>query len=247
MKRRNSNQEKPNTGSWLTTYADMMNNLLVMFILLYMMSVIDMNKFKQVFDSFEENFTGVKKVETSSEDVYIPPEDESYDLSEDKKEPGMLDDLDEFIRTIRMVIEARGYKDKIDVERVDEYVYFRFADDLLFKPDLAILRPTSYDSLNFIGGVLTDAYSEISSIEIAGHTSWVPIDEIQTNFASWKLSSERALTVLKFLVTECDLSKEKMTILGYSSTQPYLEGETEEEKAKNRRVEIRIKRLIDED
>jgi len=32
----------------------------------------------------------------------------------------------------------------------------------------------------------------------------------------------------------------------FSSTEPYTKGETEEEKAMNRRVEIRLSRLIDQ-
>jgi chemotaxis protein MotB len=95
--------------------------------------------------------------------------------------------------------------------------------------------------------VLKETESEISNIEIAGHTQYVPNDEYLTDFSSWELSAQRSITVLKYLVQNCGMPKTKMTIMGFSSTQPYTTGISEEEKAKNRRVEIRIKRIIDDD
>ena len=270
MKKRRSEEQKIDTGKWLLTYSDLMNNLLVLFIVLYSMSVMDLEKFKALTEIFSQTLTGEKteisippnpslesEVSTdfsgfddeSEVSQYFPGESENPNEnsfpSEESKPNGVLDDLDEFLNKITTIIRAKGYEDQIIVEKVDEYIYFRFQEGVLFHPNLATLKDSSYDALSLVGDIIVDAYPEIASIEIGGHTAWVPIDETETDFSSWELSADRAMTVLKFLVKECDLPKTKMTVSGYSSTRPYSTGTTEEEKQLNRRVEIRWSRLID--
>ncbi|HBL83401.1 MAG: hypothetical protein A2Y17_04430 [Clostridiales bacterium GWF2_38_85] len=264
MKRKKSEEQKIDTGKWLLTYSDLMNNLLVLFIVLYSMSIMDLEKFKALTKIFSETLTGEKT------EISIPPNpslepnestdfsgfeetigDESESVSsvstpdEESKTSGVLDDLDEFLNKITTIINAKGYQDQIIVEKVDEFIYFRFREGVLFYGNQATLKPGSYDALSLVGDIIIEAYPEISNIEIGGHTAWVPLDNSNTDFSSWELSTDRSMTVMKFLVTECEIPKNKMTVSGYSSTQPYLPGDTEDIKSLNRRVEIRISRLID--
>ncbi|NCA93220.1 hypothetical protein EOM82_08305 [bacterium] len=278
MKRKQSPASKPESGQWLTTYADLMNNLLVLFILLYSMSIMDLEKFKILMSAFSDTFKGTQlpsgiteiSNESYEESLYIIPSEEdsseevsieeesseeepSYEESseesnysdETSEDGGIMDDLDEFLNKITTIIEAKGYQDQIIVERVDEYIYFRFKEGVLFEPDRAVLKPNSYGILSFVADIIKEAYNEIAQIEISGHTAWVQQDNDKDNFASWRLSCSRALTVLEFLVSDCDIAKDKMSASGYSSTQPYSNGTSEEDKQLNRRVEIRISRLID--
>ncbi|HPT85434.1 MAG TPA: flagellar motor protein MotB [Bacillota bacterium] len=261
MKRKTPDYNRVTTGTWLTTYADLMNNLLVMFIMLYMMSTIDLQKFKSLSYLMSELLGGRRGTEVVDHvpdpltyempDVEIqPPEtqpEQEDELGlEDNTGQGIMYDLDEFVNRIAEIIRKKGYGDQIDVERVNNYVYFRLREGVLFYPDLAVLKDDSYDILSLVADIIKEAYNEIYKIEICGHTAWVAIDEIPTNFNSWELSSKRALTVMKYFVTECELPKYKMVLSAFSSTEPYTKGETEEEKAMNRRVEIRLSRLIDQ-
>jgi chemotaxis protein MotB len=258
MKRRSANKNAPQ-ATWLTTYADLMNNLLVLFIMLYMMSVMDLNKFKALSESLSGTFGGkavssevtgeiTDKIEPGISVPTVtdrPLETVEEPVEEPAEETGVMDDLDEFVNRIKSIIWDKGYEDRTIVERVDNYVYFRFREGVLFYPNLASLKPDSYEILNAVSEILVEAYNEIYKIDICGHTAWVPIDNLDTNFNSWELSSERSLTVLKYFVRECGLPKDKFTMSAYSSTEPYTSGITEEEKAMNRRVELRLSRLID--
>ena len=49
MARRAPPEVKIDGNRWLTTYADLMNNLLVMFIMLYAISVIDLTKYESKY------------------------------------------------------------------------------------------------------------------------------------------------------------------------------------------------------
>ena len=266
MKRKSPDYNKVSQGTWLTTYADLMNNLLVMFIMLYMMSTVDLQKFKNLSHLMSELLGGNKEsgivevedglpayevpdVEYTTEETEAETEAETLPEQpgiEDTTGAGIMYDLDEFINRIAAIIRKMGYGDLIDVERVNNYVYFRMREGILFYPDLAELKDGSFEILGLVADIIEEAYDEIFKIEICGHTAWVSIDELTTNFNSWELSSRRSLTVMKFFVAECGLPKDKMVLSAFSSTEPYTKGDTEEEKAMNRRVEIRISRLIDQ-
>jgi Flagellar motor protein len=273
MMKRKPPEYNKSGGTWLTTYADLMNNLLVLFILLYMMSTIDLQKFKNFTTTMSDALNGNKGATTSevnasetnnptTDNLTVVTDTEAVtetealtaeetdtaqtdDTSEIAASPGIMDNLDEFVKQIIEIVNKNGYGDQMVVERVNNYVYLRFKEGVLFYPNLADLKPDSYEMLKVVADIVKDAYDEIYRIEICGHTAWVAIDDIDTNFNSWELSSDRSLTVLKFFVSECGIPKDKMVMSAFSSTEPYTEGTTEEDKAMNRRVEIRLSRIID--
>jgi len=67
--------------------------------------------------------------------------------------------------------------------------------------------------------------------EIAGHT-----DNTGTEEANQKLSQERAEAVKNFLVQFYGISPERLTARGHGESQPVASNETEEGRARNRRV-----------
>jgi chemotaxis protein MotB len=56
------------------------------------------------------------------------------------------------------------------------------------------------------------------------------------------LSSERALSVLRYLTGKAGLSDKNFVATGYADTMPKASNDTAENRAKNRRVEIIILR-----
>lgn len=265
MKRKNSpGGIKSDSGRWLLTYSDLMNNLLVLFIMLYAISVTDLSKFQALKLAFTETFGGNNKTaptmayqgETNpvgTEDMWgsIFPTSET---AENESEPvptefsGEEDPneklFDELYLKIVKILEEKNLSTYISVEKVNEYIYFRFTDGVLFEPNLPILKKNSYSILSTVGKIITDAYDLISTIDISGHTARdSPVDST-TNFFGWELSAERSITVLRYLVQDCDLPQSKMSISGHSHNKPYKVGFTEDIMALNRRVEIRISREI---
>jgi OmpA-OmpF porin, OOP family len=76
--------------------------------------------------------------------------------------------------------------------------------------------------------------SEVT-IEIVGHT-----DNTGPESFNKSLSKNRANAVKAYLVKK-GISSKRMTVSGFSSTQPTGDNNTEEGRAKNRRVELKIK------
>ena len=246
MKKRRTEEGQVNTSGWLTTYADMMNNMLVLFIALYTMSVLDLEKYQKFIGSFQENFGGGPSVVTvvdSTEDpaqTQVPPESDTTTTGTGIVRPGP-DEFDELYEHIKTILGERGYQNQLQVEKVDAYIYFRFTEGVFFYPDSPVMKENSYPIMQTVGEILRDSVDLIEIIEISGHTAKVTQSPpSKTNFFAWELSSSRALTVLKFLVQRCDVPQELMSITGFASNRPVATGYGEEYWAQNRRVEIRI-------
>ena len=81
-----------------------------------------------------------------------------------------------------------------------------------------------------------------TNIQIVGHTDNLPItkkwrDKFSDN---WDLSARRAGEVARFLIWGTGYPKEKITVIGRADVEPVGSNNTEEGRAKNRRIEILI-------
>ena len=142
---------------------------------------------------------------------------------------------------IMPLLRENGYDEHITVEKSGDYIYLRFREGILFLPDQAVMREGAMPILANISEVILDSYKLISNIDISGHTARIPYDlPSKDNLFSWELSTNRALTVLEYLVRQCDMPQEKLSVTGYSSNLLYVQGNSEEYWAQNRRVEIRL-------
>jgi chemotaxis protein MotB len=74
-------------------------------------------------------------------------------------------------------------------------------------------------------------------LSIDGHTDDEPIKKSKFS-SNRELSVARAMAVLTFLVTECNVPDEQCIVAGHSQYDPIAKGKGKEDLAKNRRVEI---------
>lgn len=75
------------------------------------------------------------------------------------------------------------------------------------------------------------------SLMVAGFTDDLPITNSFSHRDNWELSSERALTVTRTLVT-AGMPAEWLFAAGFGANHPVAPNDTEEHRARNRRVEI---------
>jgi len=71
-------------------------------------------------------------------------------------------------------------------------------------------------------------------VEIAAHS-----DDVGSAAYNAALSNRRAQSVVKFLI-EKNISNDRFNAKGYGESQPIVPNDTEENKAKNRRVVLKI-------
>jgi chemotaxis protein MotB len=98
--------------------------------------------------------------------------------------------------------------------------------------------------------ILSGAYASIRKIAMAlnrvpnparleGHTDSIPIHN--TRFRSnWELSAARGIALLEMLSSQYDVPRDRLSIAGYADTAPLEDNDTEQGRARNRRVDIVI-------
>jgi chemotaxis protein MotB len=78
------------------------------------------------------------------------------------------------------------------------------------------------------------------TVEIDGHTDTVPIHT--SRFPSnWELSVARATSVLKYFIDVQGMDPSRFYVKGNADQRPVAPNDTPEQRAQNRRVEIRLR------
>ena len=124
--------------------------------------------------------------------------------------------------------KAKGGNLTIEIEIPKQYVL----NNVFFDTGLSTLKPSSNKTLNDLVDVMKLKPSLI--IEIAGHTDNTGTPEINK-----KLSQSRAEAVKNYLIKK-GINANRVTAKGYGDTEPVADNKAEEDKAKNRRTEVRI-------
>lgn len=102
-----------------------------------------------------------------------------------------------------------------------------------FDFDKSDLRPDAKDLLDGVTQKLVETSPEVK-IEVGGHT-----DELGTAEYNQNLSERRAKSVSRYLQAG-GVADERMTERGYGESQPIAPNDTEEGRAQNRRVELKV-------
>ena len=104
--------------------------------------------------------------------------------------------------------------------------------DITFETGKADLKPDSNEELDRLVSLLEG--NQTIKVEISAHT-----DDVGNDDSNLKLSEKRAKTVVNYL-TGKGIKADRMTAKGYGETQPLVENDSDENKAKNRRVQFKI-------
>jgi chemotaxis protein MotB len=122
----------------------------------------------------------------------------------------------------------------------DELV-IRLPNEALFAPAQAIIQDEGKELLAKITGVLIGEFDGLS-LRVEGHTDNVPIGEaIENQFPSnWHLSSARAAAAAVLIEEVGWPNPDSIEVVGRGQSRPIASNETEEGKARNRRIDLVI-------
>jgi len=124
---------------------------------------------------------------------------------------------------IEMRLEPRGL-----VVSLKQAAFFPSAGDSV--------APASYPSLQKVAAVLRDLPNPV---RLEGHTDSVPIHTARFR-NNWELSAARSIAMLNILSDKFQLSPERFSVAGYADTAPVAANDSDEGRARNRRVDIVI-------
>ncbi|MFH1394696.1 MAG: OmpA family protein [Candidatus Omnitrophota bacterium] len=129
-------------------------------------------------------------------------------------------------------------KDKsMSLEMDDRGLVIILSDNILFDSGKAEVRKEAYPVLNEVIKVIKTKVPD-KNVGISGHTDNVSIKHSKWP-TNWELSTARSTNVLHYLESK-GIPSSKLSATGYGKHRPVASNNTEEGRAKNRRVEIVI-------
>ena len=252
-RRRSFDDEPEETGSWLTTYSDLVTLLLTFFVLLFSMAAVDSQKFKEVAYSLRSAFMNISSGDifyqnNSGEDIVSIF---NYDMPEDKVEENTIDNdkgrlgdsgemkkdaVSEFREQVEQLITEMELDEYVQIIDEKTSLTLRIDSVILFDLGKADIKESGKETIRKVAKLMKEINTEIT---VQGHTDNLPIHTslFPTN---WELSTKRATNVVLFLVNECSLDPRKLTATGNGEFRPIAPNDTEENRQKNRRIDIVI-------
>lgn len=235
-RKRKSGGSGLNGDEWLGTYSDTITLLLTFFVLLYSMSTVNANKFKQIASSLESvlSRTGSNSIlEFNKQQGEVPVVGSTIKTGKNKGtiiQKSMYQEIKDFVGTSNL-------KNKVEVLKDSRGVVLMLKENVLFDIGSSEIKKQSTQTLNMIDEILKK-FSK-SNIIVEGHTDNVPINNNKYP-SNWELSTARAVNVLRYFVEVSKMNPDRFTAAGYGQYKPIVPNNTEENRAKNRRVNIII-------
>lgn len=224
---------------WITTFADMSMLLLVFFILLFSLSTLDPAKFQNSFGSIKGALGGDAKG-TPAADRKV--EDGAlHEMVRQRKE--MMEAQTNTFNDIRSFLVQNGVEGKIGAVLDQGTIILRLPAQLLFDRHSTQLSPESEKVLKVLKDIFVKERSQ--NVDIRGYTDNTPPPEGARFKDNWELSALRAVTVLRYLLGQ-GIEAPRLTATGFGDLEPIMANTTEENKARNRRVEFVLHRTVDQ-
>jgi chemotaxis protein MotB len=247
MRRRRAQHVHENHDRWLVSYADFITLMFAFFVVMFASSQADRVKAKKVSEAvsraLEEGTAGRVKqavaemfgAKPKDKDaatlakklgVQIPPPQMSPQAADLLPSLEYLTgQLKEEIGSgkMRITLEGRGL-----VVSLQQSTFFPSGEDAL--------DPAMYFSLQKVSTAICKLPNPV---RLEGHTDSVPIHTARFR-TNWELSAARAIAVLELLNSRFNVPRERLAIAGYAETVPVSPNDTEEGRARNRRVDIVI-------
>lgn len=123
-------------------------------------------------------------------------------------------------------IKEYHLEEEKEIEKYEKLIFFNF--------DSSTLKPESFTPLDEAVKILK-SYVNLSFV-IEGHT-----DNVGSDAYNMALSKRRAASVKRYIISK-GIPASRITSVGYGEEKPIDTNETDEGRAKNRRVEIKAKR-----
>lgn len=158
------------------------------------------------------------------------------ELKEQVEEQG-LEQSEEMYDEISQITESYNIDNKLVLDYNSQYVSIDLNGALLFSEGEAEIRDDAKIFMQKIAAIL-NRYGDCV-IEFEGHTDNIPIHNSKYE-SNRSLSTARAITVYEYVMDKSSLDDENMKVAGYGESRPVASNKTEEGRAKNRRVTIKI-------
>ncbi len=251
MRRRAHAEEHENHERWLVSYADFITLLFAFFVVMYSLSTVNEGKYRVLSDSLVAAFRNVNINERGAQVaagaiapaaspslpqvIARPQVQQPRNAREEERKRQAREKMREMAKEIMQALNPLVKEGKVSVTEGLKGITVEINASVLFPVGEAKLQPAAVKALRAVAEVAATADFPIT---VEGHTDPTPIATPQFP-SNWELSGARASSVVRLFV-ESGVTPQRLTATGYSEQRPVASNDTQEGRARNRRVTILI-------
>ncbi len=216
---------------WMVTYGDMMSLLLTFFILILSFSSIQEAGFKQAVGSLKGSLgiLGEHDYIIKLGKVVVP--DTAFAAIFSRQTRQTTGDISKRLNFISQYDNVKVYED-------DSGLNIILPANILFDSGSDFIKDEAKPVLKKIGAFLFDLKDK--EVIVEGHTDNRPVHSMRFP-SNWHLSAARAISIIRYFSSVCGIDEKRLIAVGRGEFDPVAPNDTEENRAKNRRVRILIK------
>ncbi|MBN2555753.1 MAG: OmpA family protein [Anaerolineales bacterium] len=221
---------------WLVSYADFITLLMVLFVVLYSMSQIDVERYKELAEGLSVAFGGggpVNVVDPSINQAGIGTGESAPSPITISGIPSRSPDTLDIAGQMGSLLAANQLAGAVSIRNNIEGVLIALSEQLLFVPGTAELIPDAYPVLTSVAEMLRPLPNEIWVI---GHTDDQPPTDPRYR-DNWELSAARAVNIVNYLIAQ-GIEADRLMASGKGDVEPVFPNDTPEHRAFNSRAEI---------
>jgi chemotaxis protein MotB len=228
---------------WLVSYADFITLLMVLFVVLYSMGQVDVEKYKKLAESMRAVFS------TGSATKVLPSTiDEGGGTNPDGSPdpiviPGIPQKPPESVEVagqLTNMLAQQNLGNQVSVQTNIEGILISLSEKLVFTQGTAELHAEAYPVLDTIIAMLKPISNQI---RVIGHTdNSPPTDPHYAN--NWELSAARAAVIAQYMIGS-GIAPERLTISGKGEYAPIFPNDTDEHRQFNSRADIVVIYQVD--
>lgn len=257
MARAKKHAEHANHERWLVSYADFITLLFAFFVVMFATSQTDKAKAKQVSESVKEALenggvsAAVHEIMGGTVDEKgkgnaqmrgpggAEKKDKKDEKKDEKKEVKPRPDEAELLPSLQYLnsqLKDEIKSGKIEMRLEQRGLVISLREAAFFPSAGDTVEPGSLPSLQKVAGVLQGLSNPV---RLEGHTDSVPIHTARFH-NNWELSAARSIAMLGVLSGKFNIPSERFSVTGYADTNPVAPNDTDQGRARNRRVDIVI-------
>lgn len=205
---------------WLVVLCDMMTNLMLFFLVMFVFTQQGLQRQKELARVFDTG--GI---------IERPEDRKGEQIVREFKER-------EAEKSLKVLLSGGVLKDSVTLDAGEDAIRVRLRENLLFKSGYADIDPKAEKTISVLAGILKQMDNEVI---VEGHTDDVPPGKKLPFKSNWELSVARSYSVVERLVAE-GVPPGRLVAAGYGEHHPIAPNDSVVNRAKNRRIEILIER-----
>lgn len=229
-------EEPENHDRWLVSYADFITLLFAFFVVLFASSQADKGRQQMISDSVKRALENDRLVARIAGILGGTVDDTGKGNAQWRGPGGSQPDLRPTLEKLLTELKKEVSDGSMQVQMTQRGLVVSLRQAGFFPSGDDGIYETALPSIEKVAKSLSRLPNPV---RLEGHTDSVPIQTARFR-SNWDLSAARAISVMALFEERYGIDRGRMAVMGYGDTVPLAGNDTEDGRAKNRRVDIVI-------